>query len=104
MTRQEYNDYRSIAAYPRRGFSLSYGTVLRVHVNRSVEYKEKLHNLFTSWGFHPASVCIDRPFCDEETIQYIFGMTWKDAAGHDRSWKELYTREEKEEFDRALHC
>lgn len=103
MTRQEYNDYRYIRSYPRRGFPLNYGTTLRIPTSRSEDYKTRLHALYCDWGFHPASVRIDKPFCDEECIIYIFGRTWQDSNGTVQSWARLYTDEERERFDRALH-
>lgn len=103
MTRQEYNDFRYIRSYPNRGIIPGPGTTLRIPVDRSEDFKIRLHKLYSEWGFHPASVRVDKPFCDEETIVYIFGRTWEDADGTAQSWTRLYTYEERERFDRALH-
>ena len=103
MTRQEYNDFRYICSYPRKGFPLKHGTTLRIPTNRSVDFKVKLHRLYSEWGFHPASVRVDRPFCDEEVIIYIYGRTWYDERGAAQDWTRLYTEEERRRFDAALH-
>lgn len=103
MTRQEYNDFRYIRSYPRRGFTLNHGTTLRIPTARSEDYKIRLHRLYSEWGFHPASVRVDRPFCDEECIIYIYGRTWYDESGSAQDWTRLYTEEERRRFDSALH-
>ena len=103
MTRQEYNDFRYIRSYKRKGFSLNHGTTLRIPVARSVDYKLRLHKLFSEWNFHPASVCIDKPFCDELCIVYIYGRTWEDSDGIAQPWTRLYTDDERRAFDHALH-
>ncbi len=103
MTRQEYNDYRYIRSYKTKGFPLNYGTTLRIPTSRSEDYKVRLHRLFSEWGFHPAGICIDKPFCEEEVIVYIFGRTWEDAEGRLQSWERLYTEDERKRFASALH-
>ena len=103
MTRQEYNDFRYIRSYKTKGLPLNYGTALRIPTNRTEDYKIRLHRLYSEWGFHPASVRVDKPFCDEEAIIYIFGQTWKDENGNEQSWTRLYTEDERRRFDSALH-
>ena len=98
MTRQEYNDYRYIRSYKTKGFSLTYGTQLTIPVDASKDYKAKLHDLYMSWGFHPASVRIDRQFFDDKMrIIYIFGQSYE-LHGEQKSWETLYTEDEKFRF------
>lgn len=104
MTRQEYNDYRYIRSYKTKGFPLTYGTTLRIPVERSVDYKIRLHRLFSEWGFHPAGIRADKPFSDIVCIVYIYGREWIDADGQAQSWEYLYTEEERKRFDAALHA
>ena len=106
MTRQEYNTIRSIKKNVRIMGKPVVGCMYTIKVNSSVDFKEKLHDYYMNeLNLHPAAVKIDRHYFDEnERIIYIVGQTWKDESGRDRSWKELYTMEQKEEFDRALHC
>ena len=102
MTRKEYNDYRYIKSYKTKGFKLTYGTTLTIPVNASKDYKAKLNDLYKSWGFHPASVRVDRQFFDDEMrIIYIYGLTWE-MNGEEHSWSELYSKEEHERFNEAL--
>ena len=104
MTRAEYNDYRYIKSYKTKGFALGFGTQLTIPTEASVDYKIRLHKLYSEWNFHPASVRVDPHwFDDKERIVYIFGREWKDDDGNYRSWTELYTLEERERFDKALH-
>jgi len=104
MTRQEYSDFRYIRSYKTKGFPLNYGTTLRIPTNRSEDYKIRLHCLYSEWGFHPCSVRVDKPWCDEEVIVYIFGRTWEDRDGRVQSWERLYTDDERRRFDSALHA
>ena len=104
MKRAERSEYTYIKGYTKRGFTLSYGTTLTIRTNGSAEYKKALHDLYTGWGFHPASIRVDSRMYDEnERIIYIFGATWKDNDGNDRSWTELYTADERATFAAALN-
>ena len=104
MTRQEYNEYRSIRASAKKYGLPTYGCQYTIRTNASVEYKVKLHKLYSEWGLHPASVRVDTYyFDDQERIIYIYGRTWKDDEGREYPWTSLYTYEERERFDRALH-
>ena len=104
MTRNEHNEFRYIRSYKTRGFGLGHGTTLRVPLSGSADYKQRLHSLYTEWGFHPAAVKKDNdlPYYDYPCIVYIYGTTWKDNDGNERSWKELYTAQEKAGFESAL--
>ncbi len=103
MKREERNTYNYIRSYPKKGMTLDYGTTLTIPTDGSVEFKKALHDLYVGWSFHPASVRIDsRMYDDRERIIYIFGRTWQDSSGHERSWEELYTKEEKVRFAAAL--
>ena len=103
MKRAERNEYNYIRRTCREINPMGYGTQLTIRTNASAEYKQALHELYTSLGFHPASVRIDTHWFDEnERIIYIYGMTWQDNEGRDHSWSELYTTEEKERFSAAL--
>lgn len=104
MTRQEYNEYRSIRASAKKYGLPTYGCQYTIRTNASEEYKVKLHKLYSEWGLHPASVRVDTHyFDDQERIIYIYGRTWKDDEGREYPWTSLYTYEERERFDRALH-
>lgn len=98
MTRKEYNDYRYIRSYQTKGWKLSYGTTLTIPTDASRDYKAKLHDLYMSWGFHPAAVRIDRQFYDDQMrIIYIYGLSY-DLHGEKKSWETLYTEDEKFRF------
>jgi len=102
MKRAEYNEFRYIRSYERK-FELGYGTTLTIRTNGSAEYKKALHDLYTLWGFHPASVRVDsRMYDDLERIIYIYGRTF-DLNGEEHPWTELYTDEEKARFEAALN-
>lgn len=105
MTRNEYNEFRYIRKVCRendKAFGLGYGSQLTIRTNASVEYKTKLHELYTSYGFHPASVRVDaRMFDENERIVYIFGNSF-DMNGEAHPWQELYTASELEAFAAAI--
>ena len=101
MTREEYNEMRYIKSSLRR-FTLGPGTTLTIRTDASREYKHKLHEYYTSLGFHPGSVRVDRHMYDEkERIIYIEGLTF-DFHGEQHPWTELYTSQEREVFAAAL--
>lgn len=107
MTRAERNEYNYIKKNLKLmiGFTADQklGTQLTIRTDAGHEYKQALHELYTSLGFHPASVKVDTHwFDDKERIIYISGQTWFDDAGNEHSWSELYTYEEKERFAAAL--
>ena len=101
MKRAERNEYNYIRRYEKQ-FDLTYGTTLTIRTDGSPEFKHALHELYTSWGFHPANVRVDsRMYDDRERIIYIYGMTF-DLNGEERPWTELYTDEERARFAAAL--
>ena len=104
MKRIERNEFNYIRKSLRQ-FTLGYGTTLTIRTDGSAEYKQALHEHYTSLGFHPvhpASVRVDSRMYDEkERIIYIYGLTY-DLHGEERPWTDLYTREEKERFAAAL--
>ena len=101
MKRAERNEYNYIRRYEKQ-FDLTYGTTLTIRTDGSAEFKHALHEVYTSWGFHPASVRVDsRMYDDRERIIYIYGMTF-DLNGEERPWTELYTDEERARFAKAL--
>ena len=101
MKRAERNEYNYIRRYEKQ-FDLGYGTTLTIRTDGSPEYKHALHDLYTGWGFHPASVRVDRTmYDDKERIIYIYGLTF-DLRGEEHPWTELYTPEERERFAQAL--
>ena len=101
MKRAERSEYTYIKNYEKQ-FDLGRGTTLTIRTNGSAEYKKALHDLYTSWGFPPASVRIDsRMYDDLERIVYIYGLTF-DLHGEAHPWTELYTAEEKARFEQAL--
>ena len=101
MTRAEYNEFRYIRSYEKQ-FALGYGTTLTIRTDGSAEYKKALHDLYTGWGFHPASVRVDRSmYDDKERIISLYGLTF-DLRGEEHPWTELYTEEERGRFEAAL--
>ena len=101
MTRAEYNEFRYIRSYERQ-FDLDTGTCLTIRTDESASYKKALHDLYTGWGFPPASVRVDSHMFDEkERIIYIHGLTF-DLNGEEHPWTELYTEEERDRFSAAL--
>ena len=102
MKRAERNEFNYIRRYEKQ-FDLGYGTTLTIRTNGSAEYKKALHDLYTGWGFHPASIRVDTHFFDDqERIHYLFGKTF-DLNGEEHPWTELYTTEEKARFAAALN-
>ena len=93
MTRAEYNELRYIKnSLKNRTLK---GATLLIRVNASTEYKKALHELYTSLGFHPASIRVNAHLLDEnERIYYI-----KNCPG----WETCYTEEEKASFKAALN-
>ena len=101
MKRAERNEYNYIKNSLKEN-NWTYGTILTIRTSAGTEYKEALHRLYTSQGFHPAAVTTDaHRFDDQERIHYIYGLTF-DMNGEEHPWTELYTTEEKERFSRAL--
>lgn len=101
MKRTERNEYNYIRKYEKQ-FELSYGTTLTIRTDGSAEYKHALHDLYTSWGFHPCSVRVDRTmYDDKERIMYIYGLTY-DFRGEERPWTDLYTADERARYAAAL--
>ena len=71
MKRNERNEFNDIRR-SLKGFTLGYGTTLTIRTDGSPEYKQALHDHYTSLGFHPASVRVDSRMYDEkERIIYI---------------------------------
>jgi len=102
MKRAEYNEFLSIRSNLRK-FQNGYGTILTIRTDASAELKHKLDALYTSLGFHPASVRVDKHFFDErERVHYIYGREWEDSNGHKHPWTELFTSEERARFAAAL--
>ena len=101
MKRNERNEFNYIKR-SLKGFTLGHGTTLTIRTDASPEYKQALHEHYTSLGFHPASVRVDTHWYDDkERIIYIYGLTF-DLNGEEHPWTELYTAEEKERFQKAL--
>ena len=101
MKRSERNEFNYIRKSLRQ-FTLGYGTTLTIRTDGSPEYKQALHEHYTSLGFHPASVRVDTNWYDDkERIIYIYGLTY-DLHGEQHPWTELYTAEEKDRFSKAL--
>ncbi len=102
MKRAERSEYTYIKNYEKQ-FDLGYGTTLTIRTNGSTEYKKALHELYTGWGFHPASIGIDVWMYDEkERIRYIYRLTFE-MNGEQHPWTELFTAEEKAAFAAALN-
>ena len=101
MTRTERSEYTYIKN-SLKGRNLGPGCQLTIRTDAGHEYKQALHELYTGLGFHPASVRVDTHyFDDKERVIYIHGLTW-DLNGEERSWEELYTKEQKNRFAAAL--
>ena len=102
MTRTEYNEFRYIRSYEKK-MPLNAGTTLTIRTNGSKEFKRALHELYTRWGFHPASVRVDNHFYDDqERIIYIFGLTFE-ISGNVYPWSELYSFDELNLFEESLN-
>ena len=106
MTRAERNEFnyirRSLRDMNKHG-ALGYGTTLTIRTDAGTQYKTELDSFYTELGFHPAGIRTDeRMYDDKERIVYIYGLTWKDNEGNDRSWTELYTRDERANYKAAL--
>ena len=103
MTRAEYNEFRYIRSTCHKYGMPTYGCQYTIPTDASPDYKARLDELYRSWNMHPASVRVDTHwFDDRERIVYIYGQTWQDSEGRDRSWTELYSAEERERFAAAL--
>ena len=103
MTRTERSEYTYIKN-SLKGMELTHGCQLTIRTDAGHEYKQALHELYTGLDFHPASVRVDTHwFDDKERIVYIKGRTWTDDAGNERSWTELYSRDEQARFEAALN-
>ena len=101
MKRTERNEFNYIKR-SLKGFTLGHGTTLTIRTDASPEYKQALHEHYTSLGFHPASVRVDTHWYDDkERIIYIYGLTY-DLHGEEHPWTELYTAEERDRFSKAL--
>ena len=101
MKRNERNEFNYIKR-SLKGFTLGHGTTLTIRTDASPEYKQALHEHYTSLGFHPASVRVDTHWYDDkERIIYIYGLTF-DLHGEEHPWTELYTAEERDRFSKAL--
>ena len=101
MTRAERNESNYIRHSLRTIGRNPYGAQLTIRTDAGREYKQILHALYTSLGFHPASVGIDtRRFDGKERIVYIYGI--RCGNNNEYHWTELYTKEEKDRFAAAL--
>ena len=75
MTRAERNEFNYIRHSLRTIGKNPCGAQLTIRTDAGREYKQILHALYTSLGFHPASVGIDtRRFDGKERIVYIYGI------------------------------
>jgi len=101
MTRQE----RSELSYIKRSIkelAPGAGCTLTIRTNAGGAFKQTLHELYTSLGFHPASVRTDTRWYDEnERIIYIHGLSFE-LNGEQHPWTELYTAGEKALFEAKL--
>ena len=103
MTRAERNEFNYIRRRLKSWSNLGYGSTLTIRTDAGSQYKHELDAFYLSLGFHPAGITTDsHRFDGKERIVYIFGQTWQDDEGNERSWEELYSREEKERYAAAL--
>ena len=73
MTRAERNEYNYIKRSLKNIGENPYGVQLTIRTDAGHEYKQALHEFYTSLGFHPASVRIDTHwFNDKERISPCF--------------------------------
>ena len=92
MKRAEYNEFLYIRSNLKK-YKPGYGAILTIRTDA----------FYTSLGFHPASVRVDKHFFDEkERVHYIFGQEWEDNDGNKHPWTELFTSEERARFAAAL--
>ena len=106
MKRAERSEYTQIKNtlknYHERG-TLDNSTMLTIRTDAGSEYKKALHELYTGYGYHPASIRVDTHLLDEhERIHYIYGLTY-DLHGEERPWTDLYTKGEQAKFEAALN-
>lgn len=102
MTRSERNEFNYICRSLKK-LTPGYGSTLTIRISAGSEYKLALHEFYTSLGFHPASITKDRRrFDGEPRIIYIYGLTWTDIAGYERSWTDIYPESERRRFKAAL--
>jgi len=105
MTREEYNEFRTIRANIRKWGVPTFGAQYTIRTGASVDFKLRVHRLYSENNLHPASVRVDtRYFDDKERIVYIAGRVWVDDDGKERLWSELYSEDERRRFDAALHA
>ena len=98
MTRAERNEFNYIKHSLKNLGENPYGAQLTIRTDAGHEYKQALHEFYTSLGFHPAAITTDaRRFDDKERIVYIYGIDKDDCH-----WTALYTEEEKASFTAAL--
>ena len=103
MTRAERSEYTYIKNNLKR-MEITHGCQLTIRTDAGHEYKQALNDLYVSLDCHPASVRVDTHyFDDKERIIYIKGRTWTDNEGNERSWTELYSKEEQARFEAALN-
>ena len=99
MTRAERSEYTYIKN-SLKGRDLT-GCRLTIRLDAGHEYKQALHDLYTSLNCHPASLrCDDLCFINDgkKRIVYLNGRTWTDNDGNERSWEELYSAEDRRSF------
>lgn len=102
MTREERNEFNYIRR-SLKSLNPGCGSCLTIRTDAGSEYKHALHDFYTSLGFHPASITTDsRRFDGKRRIVYIFGLTWTDIEGYERSWTDIYPESERKRFEAAL--
>ena len=75
MKRAEYNEFLYIRSNLKK-YKPGYGAILTIRTDASPEYKHKLDAFYTSLGFHPASVRVDKHFFDEkERVHYMMATS-----------------------------
>ena len=96
MTRTERNEYN----YIRRTTTdrdLTYAD-LYLRTDYSPEYKNAVHKYYLSLGFKPfGMISAERDYWGIEKVVYI---NWN---GHDYTWEELATENEKKRYAEALN-
>ena len=65
MKRAEYNEFLYIRSNLKK-YKPGYGAILTIRTDASPEYKHKLDALYTSVGFHPASVRVEIEYLPED--------------------------------------
>lgn len=102
IERHEYTFIKNSLKRDSRIVNLE-GSCRTLRIDGSSEYKQALHKLYTSYGYHPAAIRTDLVLFDENPrLIYLHGLRWYEN-GEYHPWTDLYTAAEKAAFAEALN-